>query len=152
MRMVNRRTDRRILKIFLPGFRIQSEILTDFRIHPFFWAKILDNLVPRVLSYPSLLSEREKERETLVGFGHVAPAQNLLIPREEPFVSQFFCLVRFHRSHNDRKSKIDLLSLQLWLEFGKFLPKQYYHQINKRISRGGIKNSCCRSLTDDTNH
>ena len=29
---VNRRTDRRILKIFLPGFRIQSEILTDFRI------------------------------------------------------------------------------------------------------------------------
>ena len=29
---VNRRTDRRILKIFLPGFRIQSDILTDFRI------------------------------------------------------------------------------------------------------------------------
>ena len=103
------------MKIFLPGFRIQSEILTDFRIHPFFWAKILDNLVPRVLSYPSLRSEREREREreTLDGFGHVAPAQNLLIPREEPFVSQFFCLVRFLRSHNDRKSKIDLLSLQL---------------------------------------
>ena len=111
MRRVNRRTDRRILKIFLPGFRIQTEILTDFRIHPFFWAKILDNLVPRVLSYPSLRSERE--RETLVGFGLVAPAQNLLIPREEPFVSQFFCLVRFLRSLNDRKSKIDLLSLQL---------------------------------------
>ena len=42
---MNRRTDRRILKIFLPGFRIQSEILTDFRsgvrIHlfwgPGFW-------------------------------------------------------------------------------------------------------------------
>ena len=29
---MNRRTDRRILKIFLPGFRIQSEILTGFRI------------------------------------------------------------------------------------------------------------------------
>ena len=29
---MNRRTDRRILKIFLPGFWIQSEILTDFRI------------------------------------------------------------------------------------------------------------------------
>ena len=100
------------MKIFLPGFRIQSEILTDFRIHPFFWAKILDNLVSRVLSYPPY-GARERERETLVGFGHVAPAQNLLIPREEPFVSQFFCLVRFHRSHNDRKSKIDLLSLQL---------------------------------------
>ena len=30
MREVNRRTDRRILKIFLPGFRNQREILTDF--------------------------------------------------------------------------------------------------------------------------
>ena len=29
---VNRRTDRRISKIFLPGFRIQSEFLTYFRI------------------------------------------------------------------------------------------------------------------------
>ena len=29
---MNRGTDRRILKMFLPGFRIQSEILTDFRI------------------------------------------------------------------------------------------------------------------------
>ena len=29
---MNRRTDRPILKIFLPEFRIQSEILTDFRI------------------------------------------------------------------------------------------------------------------------
>ena len=29
---MNRRTDRWILKIFLHGFRIQSEILTDFRI------------------------------------------------------------------------------------------------------------------------
>ena len=32
MREVNRRTDRRILKIFLPGFRSKSEILTDYRI------------------------------------------------------------------------------------------------------------------------
>ena len=29
---MNRPTDRRILKIILPGFRIQSEILTDLRI------------------------------------------------------------------------------------------------------------------------
>ena len=36
-----------------------------------------------------------------------------LVPREESFVSQFFCLVRFHRSRNDRKGKTDLLSLQL---------------------------------------
>ena len=36
-REVNRRMDRRILKIFLPGFRIQSEILTDFRILQLQW-------------------------------------------------------------------------------------------------------------------
>ena len=49
-RGVNRRTDRRILEIFLHGFRIQSEILTDFRIlqlqrnsdSSIFWARILD--------------------------------------------------------------------------------------------------------------
>ena len=29
---MNRPTDRRILKVILPGFRIQSEILTDLRI------------------------------------------------------------------------------------------------------------------------
>ena len=50
LRRVNRRTDRRILKIFLPGCRIQSEILTNFRILQLqgiadsciFWARILD--------------------------------------------------------------------------------------------------------------
>ena len=36
-REVNRRMDRQILKIFLPGFRIQSEILTDFRILQLQW-------------------------------------------------------------------------------------------------------------------
>ena len=49
-REVNRRMDWRILKIFLPGFQIQSEILTDFRIlqlqhianSSIFWARILD--------------------------------------------------------------------------------------------------------------
>ena len=49
-RGVNRRTDRRILEIFLHGFRIQSEILTDFRIlqlqrnadSSIFCARILD--------------------------------------------------------------------------------------------------------------
>ena len=42
--------DRQILKIFLPGFQIQSEILTYFRIlqlqrivnSTIFWARILD--------------------------------------------------------------------------------------------------------------
>ena len=58
---MNRRTDRRILKIFLPGFRIQSEILTDFRIlqlqriadSSIFWVRILDfscNL--NIFAYP----------------------------------------------------------------------------------------------------
>ena len=49
-REVNRRMDRQILKIFLPGFRIESEILTNFRIlqlqwianSSIFWAWILD--------------------------------------------------------------------------------------------------------------
>ena len=49
-RGVNRRMDRRILKIFLPEFRIQSEILTDFWIlqlqwianSSIFWDQILD--------------------------------------------------------------------------------------------------------------
>ena len=47
---MNRRTDRRILKMFLPRFRIQSEILTDFQIlqlqriadSSIFGARILD--------------------------------------------------------------------------------------------------------------
>ena len=56
---VNRRTDRRILKIFLPGFRIQSDILTDSRscncsglqIHLFFgrgfWTlRVIDIFLP----------------------------------------------------------------------------------------------------------
>ena len=50
MKGVDRRTDGRIFKIFLPGFRIQSEILTDFRIlqlqriadSSIFWARIFD--------------------------------------------------------------------------------------------------------------
>ena len=113
MRRVNRRTDRRILKIFLPGFRIQSEILTDFRYSSVFLGHDFGQPRPPGFSPTRPYGARERERETLVGFGQVAPAQNLLIPREEPFVSQFFCLVRFLRAHNDRKSKIDLLSLQL---------------------------------------
>lgn len=50
MRGVNRLTDQRILKIILPGFRIQSEIVTDLRIlklqrfavSSIFWVRILD--------------------------------------------------------------------------------------------------------------
>ena len=45
---MNRPTDRRILKIILPGFRIQSEILTDsriiklqgFAVSSIFWVRI----------------------------------------------------------------------------------------------------------------
>ena len=49
-RGVNRVTDQRILTVFSPGFRIQSKILTDFRILQLqrcpvfieFWARSLD--------------------------------------------------------------------------------------------------------------
>ena len=49
---VNRRTDRRILKIFLPGFLIQSEILTGFRILQL--QRIADSSIfgARILDFP----------------------------------------------------------------------------------------------------
>ena len=72
-RGVNRQTDQRILKIFLPGFRIQSEILTDFRIlrlwwiadSSIFWARILD------LTYNSNIFARisDSVRKWRGGFG-----------------------------------------------------------------------------------
>ena len=68
-REVNRQMDRRILKIFLPGFRIQSEILTDFRIlqlqwianSSIFWAQILDfacnkSIFPRISDSGEILT------------------------------------------------------------------------------------------------
>ena len=67
------------------------------------------NIVPRVLFYPSLRSGRERDPGWVWSRG----PRTKLIPREESFVSQFFCLVRFHHSRNDRKGKTDLLSLQL---------------------------------------
>ena len=78
------------------------------------------NLLPRVLSYPPLRSERE--RETLVGSGHERPRAKLIL-REEFFVSQFFVCFLFvtillieasvFTIRNDYKSKLDLLTLQL---------------------------------------
>ena len=100
-------------------------------------------------SLPPVPRERESERARDPGWFWSRGSRTKLIPREESFVSQLFCLARFHCSQNDRKSKIDLLTLQLQLKFGKFLPKQNYHQI---ITREGIKNLHCRTLTDDTNH
>ena len=38
-----------------------------------------------VLSYPSLASKREREKETLVGSGHESPEQNLCWGRTQPF-------------------------------------------------------------------
>ena len=43
------------------------------------------NLVPRVLSYPSLQSERERDPGWVWSRGH----RTKLIPREESFVSQY---------------------------------------------------------------
>ena len=59
----------------------------------------LFNLVPRVLSYPPLRSERE--RETLVGSGHERPRAKLIV-REEFFVSQFFVCFSFCHHTIDR--------------------------------------------------
>ena len=48
-RGVNRRTDWRILKIFLPGFRIQSNILTDF------WIMQLQQIADSSIFCPGIL-------------------------------------------------------------------------------------------------
>ena len=53
------------------------------------------------------------ERERHPGWVFSRGPRTKLIPRKESFVSQFFCLVHFHRSRNNRKGKTDLLSLQL---------------------------------------
>ena len=82
---------------------------TNRRFSPHTKSSATTNLVPRVLSYPSLRSERERHPGWVWSRG----PRTKLIPREESFVSQFFCLVRFHRSRNDRKGKTDLLSFQL---------------------------------------
>ena len=70
---VNRRTDRRILKIFLSGFRIQSEIFTDFRILQFqriadssiFWARILD--FPCIENFFAWISDSGRFRAKMAG-------------------------------------------------------------------------------------
>ena len=59
------------------------------------------NLVTRVLSYPSVRSGRERDPDLVWSRG----PRTKLIPREESFVSQLFCLVRFHRSRNNRKAR-----------------------------------------------
>ena len=94
----NPKTDISALKSVF-GFRVRLEIgNTDFEsLNPDFPIERTHNLVPRVLSWLSL----------------VTWSITKLSPMEESFVSQFFCLVRFHRSRNDRKGKTDLLSLQL---------------------------------------
>ena len=63
--------------------------------------------------------ERERERERDPDWVWSHGSRTKLILRKESFVSQFFCPVRFHCSHNDRKGKIDLLSLQLIYRFSQ---------------------------------
>ena len=106
----NPKTDISALKSVF-GFRVPLEIRNpDFEnLNPVFPIKRTHNLVPRVLSYPSLRSGRERDPGWVWSRG----PRTKLIPREESIVSRFFCLVRFHRSRNDRKGKTDLLSLQL---------------------------------------
>ena len=55
-------------------------------------------------------AERERERPWL---GLVTWSQNKINSEGGVLCLSIFCLVRFHRSRNDRKGKTDLLSLQL---------------------------------------
>ena len=68
------------------------------------------NLVSRVLSYLSLQSERERERPWL---GLVTCLQNKINSEGGVLCLSTLCLAHFHCSCNDRKRKIDLLTLQL---------------------------------------
>ena len=55
-------------------------------------------------------TERERERPLL---GLVTWSQNKINSEGGVLCLSIFCLVRFHRSRNDRKGKTGLLSLQL---------------------------------------
>ena len=97
----------------------------------------LSRMQPR--SQGSLLpvpTERERERPWL---GLVTWSQNKINSEGGVLCLSIFWSGSFSPSRDDRKGKTDLLSLQLYLKFGKFLPKQSYHQINKRITSGEIK-------------
>ena len=57
--------------------------------------------------------ERESKRDLGWVWTHVMAPEKILILREESFCLSIICLVCFHCSHNDCKSKIVLLTLQL---------------------------------------
>ena len=92
-REVNRQMDRRILKIFLPGFRIQSEILTDFRIlqlqwianSSILWAQILDFACNKSIfaqiseSGKILMEDLVNKSQRIRGFAHTHTAHGFCI-------------------------------------------------------------------------
>ena len=92
-REVNRRMDRQILKIFLPGFRIQSEILTNFRIlqlqwianSSIFWAWILDfacnkSIFARISDSGEILTaDLVNKSQRIRGFAHTHTAHGFCI-------------------------------------------------------------------------
>ena len=83
-REVNRRMDRQILKIFLPGFQIQSEILTDFRILQLQWIENSSIFCARILDFAcnksifaqisdsgkSLMADSVNKSQGIRGFAH----------------------------------------------------------------------------------
>ena len=87
-RGANRRMDRQILKIFLPGFRIQSEILMDFRILQLqefihFWAQILDFACNKSIfasdSGKILTEDLVNKSQRIRGFAHTHTAHGFCI-------------------------------------------------------------------------
>ena len=87
LREVNRPTDLKILKIFLPGFQIQSKVLTDFQIQQLqqivdsssFWARILDFAYNEDI-FARILDSRQNFNGGLVNKFKIIMDQQICLP------------------------------------------------------------------------
>ena len=95
LREVNRPTDLWILKIFLPGFRIQSKILTDFQIQQLqqitdsssFWARILDFAYNEDI-FARISDSRQNFNGGLVNRFKIITDQQICLPLFTPLLFQ----------------------------------------------------------------
>ena len=95
LREVNRPTDLKILKIFLPGFQIQSKVLTDFQIQQLqqivdsssFWAQILDFAYNEDI-FARILDSRQNFNGGLVNKFKVIMDQQICLPLFTPLLFQ----------------------------------------------------------------
>ena len=91
LREVNRPTDLKILKIFLPGFQIQSKVLTDFQIQQLqqivdsssFWARILDFAYNEDI-FARILDSRQNFNGGLVNKFKIIMDQQICLPLFTP--------------------------------------------------------------------